>query len=303
MNKSLRGSLLLLLGAMIWGFAFAAQRMGMEYMQPISFNGLRNLMGGIVLLPLGIISWRKEPAEKKTPERKRDQVIGGVLCGIFLLAASTLQQAGLVETSAGKAGFITALYVVLVPVAAWIIFRKRPGRGIWVSVLLALVGLYFLCIPESEVFSVSRGDVLVLLCAVCFTGQILTVDRYVHRINSVLLSCSQFLVAGLAGTIISLFTETITWTGIRQAMPAMLYAGIISAAAGYTLQILGQKDTDPTLASLIMCLESVFAVLGGALLLGETMSAREGIGCVVMFSAVVLSQLTIRERNRRRKNR
>ena len=292
-NQQLRGSLMLLLGSVIWGFAFVAQKAGMDSMRPISFNGIRNLMAGLCLIPVTVWAERRNHgAAPATPEGKRLQLRAGIFCGAFLFLASTLQQAGLVETSAGKAGFITALYVVLVPVAAWLIFHKNPGKWMWVSVLLALPGLFLLCVPAGETLSLARGDLLVLACAVCFTGQILSIDHYSQKVSGVRLSRDQFLFCGGLGTLVSLFLEPITWDGIRQALPALLYAGILSGAVAYTLQILGQRRVNPALASLIMCLESVFSVLGGALVLGERLSGREMAGCVVMFAAVVLSQLS-----------
>ena len=292
-HRNLRGSLMLLLGAVIWGFAFAAQRMGMDSMQPVSFNGIRNLLAGICLsLVTALMGRRAEARPSPSPARRSAQRKGGLICGILLFLASTLQQMGLVETSAGKGGFITALYVVLVPVTAWLLFHKNPGRWIWLSIALAVVGLFLLCVPVGEQWSLNRGDLLVLGCAAAFTGQILAVDHYAPLVDPVRLSRDEFLVCGSLGILVSLFSETITLRGIQGALPTLLYAGICSGAIGYTLQILGQRDTSPTLASLIMCLESVFAVLGGALVLGERMSSREAVGCVIMFSAVILAQLS-----------
>lgn len=300
-TKTLRGSLLLLLGSVIWGFAFVAQRVGMDYMQPISFNGIRNLMGGLCLIPVCAFAEKKAPEVRPvSPAQKHLQLKAALFCGLFLFLASTLQQAGLVSTSAGKSGFITALYVVLVPVASWLLFRKNPGRWIWISILLAVAGLFLLCVPGGESFSLASGDLLLLGCAVCFTGQILSVDRFSPRVSPVRLSRDMFLICGSMGLLLSLFTETITWSGIRGALPALLYAGILSGALAYTLQILGQRDVHhPAISSLIMCLESVFSVLGGALVLGERLSSREGIGCVIMFAAVVLAQISPLLRRRR----
>ena len=302
-NKTLRGSLLLLLGSVIWGFAFVAQRVGMDFMQPISFNGIRNLMAGICLIPVTALWERSHPEQKPASESaKKLQLRGGLFCGVFLFLASTLQQAGLVETTAGKAGFITALYVLLVPIAAWLLFRKNPGSWIWLSVGLAVFALFLLCVPAGEAFSLSHGDLLVLGCAVCFTGQILSVDYFSSRVSPVRLSRDEFLICGLMGTVLSLFTETITLSGISQAMWALLYAGIMSGAVAYTLQILGQRDVNPTLASLLMCLESVFSVIGGALLLGERLSSRELAGCLLMFVSVVLAQLSPLFKGKLRRN-
>ena len=289
-RKSLRGSLLLLLGSVIWGAAFVAQRVGMDHLGPFSFNGIRMLLAGIVLIPVAaFIDRKKEPGVRPDP---KDQRKAGLLCGVLLFVASSLQQMGLVTTSAGKAGFITALYVVLVPMAAWLLFRKNPGRVIWLGVVLAVFALWLLCMPAGGGFALQGGDLLVLGCAVAFTGQILCVDYYAPKVSGVKLARDEFLVTGMLSLLIAVFTETITWTGIREALIPILYAGLMSGAVAYTLQIIGQRDTDPTVASLIMCLESVFATLSGALILGEKMTVRETVGCVLMFVAVVLAQLS-----------
>jgi len=291
-HKSLRGSLLLLLGSVIWGAAFAAQRMGMEHMGPFTFTGIRMLLAWLVMLPVTVFLDRRN---RKAPDYRapdpKEQRMSGIICGLLLFAASSLQQVGLVSTTAGKAGFITALYVVLVPVAAWILLRKNPGKVIWVGVALAVAALWLLCMP-AEGLKLQDGDLLVLACAVCFTFQILCVDHYAPRVSNVKLARDEFLVTGGLSMLIALATETISAEGIREALIPILYAGIMSGAAGYTLQVLGQRDTDPTVASLIMCLEAVFAVLTGAVLLGEKMTAREAAGCILMFTAVILAQLS-----------
>ncbi len=291
-RKSLRGSLLLLLTALIWGAAFVAQRVGMEHMPPLAFNGIRMLLAGVLLLPVVMVSDRRRPEKRRVSAGgRKQQWRAGILCGMLLFISSTLQQIGLVYTTAGKAGFITALYVVLVPVTAWLIFRKNPGRAIWISVALAVAGLYLLCVPREQL-SLNHGDLLVLGCAVCFTGHILVVDYYSPSVDGIRLSCTQFFICGALSLGISLLTETITWEGIRLALIPILYAGGLSGAVGYTLQIIAQRDTNPTVASLMMCMESVFSVLSGALILGETMSGREAAGCGIMFAAVVLAQLS-----------
>ncbi len=289
-QKSLRGSLLLLLGAVIWGAAFAAQRMGMDHVPPFTFSGVRMTLAGIVLIPASLLAKRKT-GSAETKADPREQRISGLLCGLFLFTATSFQQAGLVYTSAGKAGFITALYVVLVPVAGWLLFRKQPGKMIWAGVGLAVAALYLLCIPASG-FQVEPGDALVLGCAVCFTGQILCVDHYAPRVNGFALARDEFLITGILSLIVALLTEEIRIEGILEAAVPILYTGILSGAVGYTLQIVGQRDVNPTLASLIMCLESVFAVLTGVILLGEKMTGREAAGCILMFTAVILAQLS-----------
>ena len=293
-RKSLRGSLLLLIGSVIWGAAFVAQRVGMDHMGPYTFNGIRMLLAWLVMVPVTLLFEKeKKGNDGNRPLRsQKEQLLAGVLCGGLLFIASSLQQMGLVTTSAGKAGFITALYVVLVPVAAWLLFRKNPGKVIWLGVAVAVFALWLLCMPAGGGFTLQSGDLLVLGCAVSFTFQILCVDHYAPRVSSVRLARDEFFVTGSLSMLIALATETITWEGIRDALIPILYAGVLSGAVGYTLQVLGQRDTDPTVASILMCLEAVFATLTGALLLGEKMTAREAAGCMLMFTAVILAQLS-----------
>jgi drug/metabolite transporter (DMT)-like permease len=286
-RKALRGSLLLLLGAVIWGAAFAAQRAGMDHVGPFTFSGVRMLLAGIVMIPASMLSRRK--AGPVTAEVQKKQRRGGLICGLLLFFATSLQQIGLVYTSAGKAGFITALYVVLVPVAGWVFLRKQPGKMIWAGVGLAVIALYLLCVP-AEGFQIEKGDALLLGCAVCFTGQILCVDYYAPKVSGVKLARDEFLVTGVLSLLIAVFTETITWPGIREALIPLLYAGLMSGAVAYTLQIIGQKYTEATLASILMCMESVFAVLAAAFFLHERLTGRELLGCVIMFTAILLSQ-------------
>ena len=288
-RKALRGSLLLLLGAVIWGAAFAAQRAGMDHVGPFTFSGVRMLLAGIVMIPASMLSRRK--AGPVTAEVRKKQRRGGLICGLLLFFATSLQQIGLVYTSAGKAGFITALYVVLVPVAGWVFLRKQPGKMIWAGVGLAVIALYLLCVP-AEGFVIEKGDALLLGCAVCFTGQILCVDHYAPQVDGLTLARDEFLITGALSMIIAVFTEEIRMDGILEAAFPIIYSGIFSGAVGYSLQIIGQRDVNPTVASLVMCLEAVFAVLTGAILLGERMTGREIAGCVLMFCAVILAQLS-----------
>lgn len=289
-KKALRGNLLLLLTAMIWGSAFVAQRVGSETVQPFTFNGVRSLFSALVLVPVILIRRKRAPRRMETGEKKQ-LLLGGLLCGVCLCAGSTLQQFGLTYTTAGKAGFITALYVVLVPLVS-LCFGRRARATTWIGVVLAAVGLYLLCVSGS--MSINRGDALVMLCALCFCAHILVIDRFSPHVDGVCLSCLQFLVSGLIGLICALATETIRVQALIECALPILYAGVLSGGVGYTLQILAQKDTDPTLASMIMCLESVFSVVFGALLLGEHMTLREGAGCVLMFVAILLAQLPAR---------
>ncbi len=292
-NKSLRGSLLLLLGSMIWGAAFVAQRVGMDHVGPFTFNGIRMLLAWLVMIPVtALMEHKNKNTPGYTAPDPKDQRLSGVICGALLFIATSLQQMGLVSTTAGKAGFITALYVVLVPVAAWFLLRKNPGKVIWLGVLIAVGALWLLCMPADGGFVLQSGDLLVLGCAVCFTFQILCVDHYAARVSGVKLARDEFLVTGGLSMLIAVATEPISWEGVLEALIPILYAGIMSGAVGYTLQVLGQRDTDPTVASLLMCMEAVFAVLTGVLLIGEKMTVRETVGCVLMFCAVILAQLS-----------
>ena len=292
MKTSDRKSIFLLtLTAFIWGFAFVAQSVGTEYVGPFTFNTCRFLIGGLVLIPFVLASRRTARQDGPAPAGKKGGLLaGGILCGGALCAASGFQQVGIAFTTVGKAGFITALYIVLVPILG-IFLGKRPGKNVWLGVALAVAGLYFLCITEG--LSVGRGDVLVILCAFFFSLQILLVDHYSSRVDCVSLACLQFLVCGAVSALLMAFSgERPALADITAAWAPILYAGILSSGVGYTLQAVGQKHTDPTVASLVMSLESVFSVLAGALLLGEALSLREALGCVLMFAAILLAQLS-----------
>ena len=283
--NQLRGSLLLLLTSMIWGAAFVAQSAGMDYIGPFTFNGLRMLMGAAVLLPF--LLKRRTGAHTNASERKM-LLRGGILCGVALFVGSTLQQIGIVDTTAGKAGFITAMYVVLVPVMGVFVGHKQPWL-VWLGVALSAVGMYFLCVHES--LSLNRGDLMVLAGAVGFSFHILLIDRYSAHVDGVKLSCLQFFVAGVLGLVFMFLFETPQISQIFAAWLPLLYAGVFSCGVAYTLQILGQRDTDPTIASMILCLEAVFSVVFSWFLLGERLRAREIFGCVLIFAAILLAQL------------
>ena len=283
--NQLRGSLLLLLTSMIWGAAFVAQSAGMDYIGPFTFNGLRMLMGAAVLLPF--LLKRRTGAHTNASERKM-LLRGGILCGVALFVGSTLQQIGIVDTTAGKAGFITAMYVVLVPVMGVFVGHKQPWL-VWLGVALSAVGMYFLCVHES--LSLNRGDLMVLAGAVGFSFHILLIDRYSAHVDGVKLSCLQFFVAGVLGLVFMFLFETPQISQIFAAWLPLLYAGVFSCGVAYTLQILGQRYTAPTIASMILCLEAVFSVVFSWFLLGERLSAREIFGCVLIFAAILLAQL------------
>lgn len=288
-KKQTKNSLLLALTALIWGVAFVAQSVGMEYVGPFTFNSVRFLIGGVVLMPLVIHSKQKQDTSAITDlGQKRELIRGGILCGLALCVASCLQQIGIGYTTVGKAGFITAMYIVIVPVLG-IFCKKKSGWLVWVSVAMAAVGLYFLCMTES--LSVGMGDLYVLACAVVFSVHILLIDHFSPRVDGVALSCVQFLVSGTLAGLAALVWEQPDLSAILSAWAPILYAGVLSSGVGYTLQVIGQKGVDPTVASLILSLESVFSVVAGWILLGQGLSGRELVGCGLMAVAIVLAQL------------
>lgn len=288
-NSQLRSSLLLLITAAIWGVAFVAQSVGMEYVGPFTFNSVRCFIGMIVLSPVCLFLRKKAREEGGfSAGNRRTLIKGGLICGIFLCLASNFQQFGIKYTTVGKAGFITACYIILVPIFGMFL-KKKTGPFIWAAVFIALFGLYLLCMKEG--LSLSRGDSLVMICAVLFAFQILAVDRYSPLVSGVELSMMQFLVCGIGSGIPALIFEKPQLTSILAAWQPILYAGALSCGVAYTLQIVGQKNLDPTIASLIMSLESCISVLAGWLILGQAMTARELLGCAVMFAAIILAQL------------
>lgn len=309
MNKTqIRNSLLLLLTATIWGTAFVAQSSGMEFVGPFTFNCVRNIIGGLVLIPcIFLLRWMKmkDVADRGNAGKQpvqlsvtKTELFGGICCGTALCAASNLQQVGMQYTTVGKAGFITALYVVIVPIMG-LFFKKKASFIVWICVALSVVGLYLLCMTEGS-FSLAYGDLLVLFCALLFSVHILVIDYFSPKGDGVVISCIQFLVCGILSGIVMIFTETPNLANILDAKWSILYAGVFSSGVAYTLQVVAQKGVNPTIASLIMCLESVVAVLAGWIILGEALSARELLGCLFMFVAIVLAQLPMPERKKER---
>lgn len=289
--KQLRANLLLLLTAMIWGAAFVAQSVSMDYVGPFTFLCTRSILGGVVLLPvIAVMGKRKQEKSAEKSESRRILLLGGICCGIMLFIGSALQQVGIQYTTAGKAGFITAMYMVLVPICG-LFFGKRPGGKTWAAVVVALVGMYLLCLYGSGMQNLSKGDLLEMLCALGFTAHILVIDHFSPKVDGVKMSCIQFFVCGILAGIFMLILETPSWESIRAAAMPILYAGILSSGVGYTLQVVAQKDTQPTVASLLMSLESVFSLIFGWILLKEAMSGVELLGCVLMFAAIIWVQL------------
>lgn len=344
-KTQIRNSFLLLLTAVIWGVAFVAQSVGMDYVGAFTFNCVRSIIGGIVLIPCICFLKRlksgkktdescqqvKETIGKKVLDKDADstsyvsgyeaaandispvndkktaakikkalitktELIGGFCCGLALFAASNFQQFGISYTTVGKAGFITALYVVIVPVFG-LFFKKKVPIIVWISVVLSVIGLYLLCMTESS-FSLAFGDVLVMICAMLFSIHILVIDYFSPKCDGVIISCIQFFICGiLSGIMMFLFEEPVLENILAAGIP-ILYAGVLSCGVAYTLQIIGQKDMNPTVASLILCLESVVSALAGWLLLNQALSSRELAGCVLMFAAIVLAQLPVPEKQK-----
>ncbi len=295
-NRKWQGSFILFLTAFIWGAAFVAQKIGIVVVDAFTFSASRFLISGIALLPIIFIGRHKDRLKTMslTPQEKKNQrktlITGGVLCGIFLALAANLQQMGMADTSAGKAGFITALYIIFVPILR-VFTKKKVSSGVWVSVAIALVGLYLLCVKEG--LSVNEGDALVLLSALCFSFHILIIDKYSPLTNGVQMSCIQFFVVSLVSAILMLIFEKPSLNAVLSCWAPILYLGVVSGAAGYTLQIIGQKNAEPTTASLILSMEAVFAAITGVIFLNENFTAKELIGCILMFAAIILSQVTL----------
>ena len=285
---------MLFLAACIWGLAFVFQSKGMEYMDPFTFNGVRALIGAFSLLIFVLVR------NRVTGKKFRDldwkiTLTAGICCGAALTAASTVQQFGIVYTSVGKAGFITTLYIIFVPIAG-ILFRRKVSRIVWVAAGMAAVGMYLLCINES--FSVNIGDVLVFICALFFTAHIMIIDHFSPKTDGVVISLIQFAVCGVICMICAFIWGDPAWSQITSGISTLLYAGVMSCGVAYTLQIVGQNGVNPTVAALLMSLESVVATITGViafqigfLKVDQTMTLRQVAGCVIVFAAVILVQL------------
>lgn len=308
-KKEVISDLLLVMTAFIWGVAFVAQSVGMDYVGPFTFNAIRNLMaGGVVGLVYLLMNRRKKgkrsvdrthldklisAKEGEVPQgtgfaSEKRVLVGGICCGCILFAGATFQQLGIQYTSTGNAGFLTALYIIMVPILGLFIGKKSTVK-IWISVIIALVGFYFLSI--SGKVSINKGDLLMICSAFCFAGHILVIDHFIREVDGVLLSVIQFFIAGLISCIPMGIFESVSLLNIRGAMIPLIYAGVLSSGVGFTLQIVAQKNTNPVIASMLMSLESVFAALAGLVLLHEIMSSKEVVGCVLVFVAIIIAQL------------
>lgn len=296
-KNNIKGSLILGFAALIWGLAFVAQNKAADHVPPFLFNSLRSFIGTAFLLGfLAIKKLRsKEPVFPKTPEHKRATLIGGMLCGITLALSVNFQQMGITVypdnvANEARSGFITALYVIIVPIAS-VLIGKRIPKIVWGAAAVAIGGIYLLC-GGGAISGIHTGDILMFGCAITFTLQILCIDRYGAEVGGARLSMIQFFICGIISGIISIFVEwdVISLSGIIAAAPQILYLGIMSSGVAYTLQIVGQRYAEPAVASITMSLESVFAALGGWLISGNTLTLREIIGCTLVFAAIILAQ-------------
>ena len=288
-NASFRADVLCLVTALIWGLAFVAQRVGMEHMGPMAFNGIRFALGAVVLLPLALRSMRyPAPAPFLAGSKDGFPWLGGLGAGTVLFAGATLQQVGLLYTTAGKAGFITGLYVVLVPLLG-LFFHQRPARGDVVGAVVAVVGLYFLSVTEE--FTLAPGDGLELLGAFFWAGHVVLIGWLSPRTRALPLAVAQYAVCSILSLLCAVLFESVTWVGIGSAAIPILYGGLLSVGLAYTLQVVAQRDANPTHAAILLSFECVFAALGGALMLGESLGTRGVFGCCLMFGGVLLSQL------------
>ena len=298
MNKRIISNILLLVTALIWGSSFVAQKAG-TVLEPFTYNGIRTLVGGISLVPVILILSKvgRDKTDEAVPKDKKSLIIGGIVCGTFLAIASNLQQFGMYfDADAGKAGFITALYIMIVPILGMFL-GKRVRPLVWFCVLLGACGFYLLTIAGKGVgLTIEKGDLFILLCAVLFSCHILSIDHFSPKCDGVKLSCLQFFVAGGLSFVMMLVFESPSLNQILDCWFPIIYAGVFSCGIAYTLQVVAQKNAEPTAASLILSLESVFAVISGAILLGERMTGYEILGCIVIFVAVILAQLPKNEK-------
>ena len=296
-KTQLKGIIMLMLTAFIWGTSFVAQSVGMDSIEGFTFSGIRTLMGALVLLPVVLLrdkSARRNLNPAQLAQHKalnKKTVISGAILGVVLCAASNFQQFAFNYSTSGKIAFVTALYMFFVPLFGLFMKKKVPALT-WVCVFFGFVGLYFLCINPNDMTAINKGDVLTFICAIIFAVHILLIEKFAPNVDGVMLSCVQFAVSGTISCILMFLFEDPQLAAIGTALPSLLYSGIMSCGLAYTFQIVGQKYTEATVASLILCLESVFGVLAGAVILKELLSGREILGCTIMFAAIILSQLS-----------
>lgn len=293
MKNRVINPLLLFITAVIWGTGFVAQSVGMKYVEPFTFNSVRSLLGGAVLLIYIMIACRKKSRSKKSQE---SIIIGGICCGMCLFAGMSFQQIGLKYTEVGKAGFITAMYIIIVPLLSVLFLKKRNGLNVWIGVCFAVAGIYLLSITDK--LTINKGDIYEILCAVMFSLHILVIDYFNTKADPVKISCVQFFVCAMLSSVFMFTMENPNPQFILNAWQPIVYAGIVSTGIGYTLQIVGQRNVSPTIASLILSLESVVSVVAGYFILQQQLTKREIYGCICMLTAIVLAQLPFGKKNK-----
>ena len=291
MSRQLRGNILFMITALVWGVSFVSQSVGVDMVLPNTFNGVRMLLGSAVLLPVIFVNdtIKKKNGTFVSQKSNKYLWIGGVVCGAVLCGASTIQTYGLVYTTAGKSAFITALYIIFVSVIG-IFMGKKSGKNTVIGIITALLGMYFLCL-YGNALDINKGDVLTFFCSILFSVHIICVDYFSPKADGVKLSCLQFFTCGVINSIIMFIMDKPSVSDILACTLPILYSGIMSCGVAYTLQIIGQKDTDPTIASILMSFESVFAAISGWVLLSEAMTRFEILGCVLMFVAIIIAQV------------
>ncbi len=291
MSKQLRGNILFMITALIWGVSFVSQSVGVEMVKPNTFNGIRMLLGSVVLLPVILVNdgIKKKNGTFVSQKNNKYLWIGGVICGAVLCGATTIQTYGLVYTTAGKSAFITALYIIFVSVIGTFA-GKKTGKNTIAGIVIALSGMYFLCL-YGNALDINKGDVITLSCSMLFAVHIICVDYFSPKVDGIKLSCLQFFTCGVINSLIMTVTEKPSVSSVLACTLPILYSGVMSSGVAYTLQIIGQKDTDPTIASILMSFESVFAAISGWILLSQTMTKFEILGCVLMFLAIIIAQV------------
>ncbi|SCJ81031.1 putative DMT superfamily transporter inner membrane protein [uncultured Eubacterium sp.] len=289
-TASMKGVIFLILAAIIWGFALVAQKAGTETLGPLTFTGIRCTLGSLSMFPLIVVLDKKKTLEQKAAEHHPATLLkGGFICGLVVFFFTILQQTGIQFTTVGKSGFITALYIILVPLGG-LFLKKKVAKKIWIAVLIALSGFYLMCMSEG-LTGINKGDIMMLLASLGCAVHIYVIDYYVNKIDPVKFSSLQFLVTGLISLVLALFLEDIYWNRIFAAAVPILYAGVVSCGLGYTFQILGQKYVEPAKASLLLSSETIFTMLAGMLFFQEMLSMKEYLGCGLIFFAIILSQI------------
>lgn len=291
-KTQLKANILLLLTAAIWGLAFVAQKVGAEHVGAFTYNGIRFALGSISLIPLILFLNKKKGENEETKNNDRDSlkltVKAGIIAGCALFIATSLQQMGVMGTTAGKAGFITGLYMVIVPILG-LFLKQKVNKSTWIGIVIAIIGLYLLSINED--FSISNGDLLVLIGSVGWAIHILLIDNFTKKIDPLKLSSIQFATCSILSLVMAIIFEDINMVGISGAMVSILYGGLLSVGVAYTLQVVAQKNAKPSHAAILLSMESVFGALGGAMFLGERIGARGLVGCILIFIAIIISQL------------